>query len=85
MRQTALSIALILSALARATGQDPSAPPQARQDTAADEEVVRISTNLVQVDAVVTDRQGRPVTDLRPEDLEIFGVATQWIDFEVAG
>ncbi len=36
-----------------------------------DEEVVRITTNLVQVDAVVTDRDGRHVTDLRPEDFEI--------------
>ncbi len=33
--------------------------------------VVRISIDLVQVDAVVTDKQGRLVTGLGPEDFEI--------------
>jgi VWFA-related protein len=33
--------------------------------------VVRITTNLVQVDAVVTDKRGRQVTDLKLEDFEI--------------
>jgi VWFA-related protein len=34
--------------------------------------VIRINVNLVQVDAVVTDSKGKPVTDLRAEDFEIF-------------
>lgn len=33
--------------------------------------VIRISTSLVQLDAVVTDRDGRPVTDLTPADFEV--------------
>jgi VWFA-related protein len=37
----------------------------------ADEDVVRITTNLVQFDAVVTDRQGRLVTDLRADEFEV--------------
>ena len=45
-------------------------PGQAEQDD-GDDEVVRITTNLVQVDAVVTDRDGRQITNLRPEDFEI--------------
>src|SRR6266404_2002484 len=36
------------------------------------DEVVRISVTLVQVDVAVTDKKGRPVPDLRPEDFEIF-------------
>jgi VWFA-related protein len=36
----------------------------------AEEETVRITTNLVQVDAVVT-KDGKPVTDLQPEELQI--------------
>ncbi len=36
------------------------------------DDVVRISVTLVQVDAVVTDRQGRQITDLKPSDFEIF-------------
>lgn len=38
---------------------------------AADDEVLRITTNLVQVDAVVTDKDGRIVEDLRAEDFEV--------------
>src|SRR5688500_858068 len=38
----------------------------------ADNDVVRISTNLIQVDVTVTDSKGKPVTDLRPEEVEIF-------------
>ena len=34
--------------------------------------VIRINVNLVQVDAVVTDSKGKPVTDLKAEDFEIF-------------
>src|SRR4051812_46076344 len=36
-----------------------------------DEEVVRVTTNLVQVDAVVTDKSGKIVTDLKPSEFEI--------------
>lgn len=36
-----------------------------------DDDVVRITTNLVQIDAVVTDKKGQPVTGLTPEDFEI--------------
>ncbi len=35
------------------------------------EDVVRITTNLVQVDAVVTDKSGKVVTDLKPEEIRI--------------
>src|SRR5262245_48472444 len=48
-------------------------PPSGSRPTASDKEyVVRIVVNLVQVDAVVTDKNGRPVTDLKAEDFEIF-------------
>lgn len=36
------------------------------------DDVVRISVTLVQVDAVVTDRQDKPITDLKASDFEIF-------------
>jgi VWFA-related protein len=36
-----------------------------------DEEVVRITTNLVQLDLIVTDKHGKQVTDLKPEDFEV--------------
>ena len=34
-------------------------------------DVVRITTNLVQVDAVITDKNGKLVTDLKPEELQL--------------
>jgi VWFA-related protein len=37
----------------------------------SDGDVVRITTNLVQVDAVVTDKNGKPITDLKPEELQL--------------
>ncbi len=36
------------------------------------EDVVKITTNLVQVDAVVTDKNGKLVRDLRPDEVQIF-------------
>lgn len=51
----------------------PTPAKTSRQPAAEDDQddVVRITTNLVQIDAVVLDKDGRPVTDLRPEDFEI--------------
>ena len=36
------------------------------------DEVVKISTNLVQVDAVVIDKDGKQITNLKADDFEIF-------------
>src|SRR5437588_9254997 len=50
--------------------QQPQPTPSPAEES--DEDVVRITTNLVQFDAVVTDKKGNPVTDLRPEDFEVY-------------
>jgi VWFA-related protein len=47
-------------------------PAQTQSTTSEDDEVVRITSNLVQVDAVITDQKGNHVTDLRREDFEIY-------------
>ncbi|HEX8247927.1 MAG TPA: VWA domain-containing protein [Pyrinomonadaceae bacterium] len=39
---------------------------------ADDEDVVKISTTLIQLDVTVTDKSGKIVTDLKPEDFEIY-------------
>lgn len=62
---------LVSIASAQQVGTPPPAPvlqPQKPEDV----DVVRITTNLVQVDAVVTDKNGKLVTDLKPEEVEIF-------------
>ncbi len=43
--------------------QDPDAPPP--------QPTFRTDINFVRVDAIVTDKQGRPVADLKPEDFEV--------------
>lgn len=60
------------------SGQTPSreaiqiAPPGELTTVEHDEDdVVRITSNLIQIDAVVTDRKGRQVTDLKAEEVEI--------------
>src|SRR5467141_99363 len=55
--RAAVVLALALATAIRADGQE--------------EPVVRVSLELIQVDAVVTDRAGRYVTDLTADDFEL--------------
>jgi VWFA-related protein len=80
-KQSWVAIFLLLSLFASVLGQQQSstgaqqgAPPKDTQRTTAGQkdEVVRINVNLVQVDAVVTDNNGKQVTDLGADDFEIF-------------
>src|SRR5258708_7484385 len=41
------------------------------QQTPSPEGVIRINVNLVQVDAIVTDAKGKPVTNLTADDFEV--------------
>lgn len=79
---TALACQLLLGQFAQTTfSQKPPSgtqaqpkSPQAEQQPPArqsEDETVKITTNLVQVDAVITDKDGNPVTDLKSEELEI--------------
>ncbi len=76
-KHSSLALALIFSLFNTALGQNPQptpapqTPPAQQQEQTDEDEVVRITTNLVQVDAVVTDKSGKLVTDLRPEEVEI--------------
>ena len=76
--RTSLALVLIFSLFITVAAQTQTpAPPPAQDKTGQqsqpdEDEVVRITTNLVQVDAVVTDKKGKLVTDLRPEEMEIY-------------
>ena len=69
---------LSLAALAQQTDNSrpqptPSPESEPQQPSRSNEdEVVRITTNLVQVDAVVTDKNGKLITDLSPDEVQIF-------------
>src|SRR6476659_11083277 len=66
-----LVFCVLLPALAQ-TKPTAQNPPQTQNQTGDDkDDVVRITTNLVQVDAVVL-KDGKPVTNLTPEDFEIY-------------
>jgi len=50
-------------------GQDVKPQPKS---TPPDENVVKISTSLIRLDVSVTDANGRAVTDIRPDEIEIY-------------
>ena len=50
-------------------GQTPTPTPPVTND---DNDVVKISTTLIQVDVTVTDKNGKIIKDLKPEDFEIY-------------
>jgi VWFA-related protein len=68
----AVAVALVLASGAQAAQSSSPEPPAAQAPAGHDERVVQLSVELVQVDAVVTDKKGKRVTDLRPEDFEVF-------------
>ena len=70
-KRAPLVLALILALSSLILGQRPSSAPQQEVPPADDTDVLRVTTNLIQIDAVVTDKQDRVVTNLKPEDFEI--------------
>src|SRR5664279_4786120 len=62
------ALTVLFLTLALASALTPA--PQSLQPQASDT-VIRITVNLVQVDAVVMDSKDKPVTDLRKEDFVI--------------
>ena len=62
---TFAAFALFLFAVS-ALAQDPKPAPTREDD------VVKISTSLIQLDVSVTDKKGNPVRDLRPEEIEVY-------------
>jgi VWFA-related protein len=61
--------ALLTVLIAAVLASKPGAQEPARPD---DRPVFRVSVSLVQLDAVVTDKQGRHVTTLGPADFEVY-------------
>jgi VWFA-related protein len=77
-RRHLLAVILIAQLGSGAFGQqprtptiEPPPPPQQQSQRPESDDVVRITTNLVQVDAVITDKNGKVVTDLKPEEIKI--------------
>lgn len=62
-----LFLLMFLSLRLAAQNAAPTPTPTPKQD-----DVVKISTNLIQVDISVVDKKGKPVSDLRPDELEVY-------------
>src|SRR5688572_11121894 len=60
------SLILAAAGLAASQTEKPAALPT------PDSAVVKISTALIQLDVSVTDKRGRVITDLKPEEIEIY-------------
>lgn len=68
MRKFPLALAFIILFVLTNNAQTPT-PTVAPVE---DEDVVKISTTLIQVDVTVTDKNGKIIRDLKPEDFEIY-------------
>jgi VWFA-related protein len=66
MRYLILLLLLALCSCVAASAQNAKPSPP------ADGEVVKITTNLIQLDVTVTDKKGNPIPDLRAEEIEVY-------------
>lgn len=74
-KRSFLALALVHVLLMTVAGQTSvPLPTRAEQQdpTPQKEDVVRITSNLVQIDVTVTDKKGQPVPDLKDGDFEIY-------------
>lgn len=69
---TLLLSACLLSSQAAAQTMPPAAAARPQQQADGEEDVVRITSALVQTDVVVTDKSDRIVEDLKLSDFEVF-------------
>ncbi|MDQ3648696.1 MAG: VWA domain-containing protein [Acidobacteriota bacterium] len=72
----AIASTLALNAFVPVVGQQPAKPPAAPAAPGApretEQEVIRVESSEVLLDMVVRDRRGKPVRDLRADEIEVF-------------
>lgn len=64
-------LALTLLTFSPVASQTSQPSPSPAKTPGSQDDVIRTTTNLVQLDVVVTDKEGRPVTNLQPADFEV--------------
>lgn len=69
MQKFCLFLFLILLFTSSAFAQNPKTSPTPPTN---DDDVVKFSTTLIQVDVTVTDKNGKIINDLKPEEFEIY-------------
>src|SRR6195952_1314488 len=66
-----VSLLMVLVPAAAPRGQQPAPAAQPPDQPPTDQPVFRAGINFVRVDVIVTDKNGNPVGDLKPEDFEV--------------
>ena len=64
MKHIFFTTIFLLSFVLSISAQNPASTPP--------DDVVKISTTLIQIDATVTDKKGNTIKDLKPEDFEVY-------------
>ena len=67
MKKTIFALAFCFLSITSIWAQNPTPTPAPTDE----DDVVKITTTLIQVDVSVTDKDGKQVTDLKPEDFQI--------------
>lgn len=70
MKRILLYLMLVLCAAIAVGAQTPR--PSASPTRPADEDVVKITTSLIQIDVTITDSKGRVINDIKPDEIEIY-------------
>lgn len=65
-------LALVCAFLFASNSFSQTVKPSPTPPLGADEDVVKISTALIQVDVTVTDKNGKVITDLKSEEIEVY-------------
>ncbi|HVF28564.1 MAG TPA: VWA domain-containing protein, partial [Pyrinomonadaceae bacterium] len=75
LAQLFIFFSLVISTYASLKAQQPAqTPPASRQGTGreSEQDVIRVESNEVLLDIVVRDRRGKPVRDVRADEVEVF-------------
>src|SRR5882672_3009576 len=67
IRQSMLGLLMLSILAASAQSQEKKEPKKA-----ADDDVIKVTANLVNFDVIVKDKKGRVITDLKPEDFTVY-------------
>ena len=67
-----LKTLLLATLLCLATAAQNPQPQQPKPTSSKDQDTLKIETELVQIDLIVTDKQGKPVHGLKREDFELY-------------
>src|SRR6266404_8516849 len=67
IRQSILGLIMLCVLVVSAQSQE-----KKEAKKSADDDVVKVTSNLINLDVIVKDKKGKAITDLKPEDFTVF-------------